>query len=70
MQYWQKLIRNNLFNFITLNKDNFFFKLKKIFLLTTLHMYLCDFTDINFFNLKEKNNQEIFSNRIAMDKLV
>ena len=36
------LIQSNIFskcNFITLYEDNFFSKLKKIFLLITLHMY-------------------------------
>ena len=32
-------LRNILLNFITLNEVNFFFKLKKIFLWITLHMY-------------------------------
>ena len=54
---------NNLFNFITLNEDNFFFKLKKIFLLITLHMYLCDCTDIHFFKSKK-----LFFDCIAMHK--
>ena len=40
-------LKNNLFNIITLNEDNFFFKLKKIFLLITLHMYLCDYAFIS-----------------------
>ena len=34
-----KNLRNNLFNFITVNEGNFFFKLKNIFLWITLSMY-------------------------------
>ena len=55
-----KTWRNNLFNFITLNKDKFFFKLKKIFLLVTLHMYLCDCANIHFLNSKKKEQLRIF----------
>ena len=35
---YRRNLRNNFLNFITLNKDNFFFELKKIFLLITLHI--------------------------------
>ena len=48
-------LRNNLFNFITQNEENCFFKLKKIFLWITLHICLY----VNFFNSKKNNFQEI-----------
>ena len=58
-----KSLRNNLFHFITLNENNFFFKLKKIFLLIKLHMYICDCANIHFSNSREKNNQKISLNQ-------
>ena len=72
-----KNLRTNLFNFITLNEDKFFFKLKKISLLIALHMHLCDRADIHFLNSKKKKqsrnfikSKKLFFDRIAMHKFV
>ena len=45
---------------LSLNEDNFFFNSKKIFLLITLLMYLCDCADIHFLNSKKKKQSRNF----------
>ena len=58
--YWFKYstgknLRNNLFNFITLNEKKFFFKLKKIFLWIKLRMYYATaYTFISLIQRKKK----------------
>ena len=72
-----KNVRNNIFNFVTLNKENLFFKLKKIFLWITLHVYYA--TAQKFISLIQRKNKEtknfsnskkLFFERIAMHQFV
>ena len=60
-----------------MNKENFFFKLKKIFLWITLSMYLCDCADNHFNNSKRKKqsrnffkSKKLFFDRIAKHKFI
>ena len=56
-----KNFKNNLFNFITLNEENFFSELKKIFLRITLHIYYATAQSlISLIQWKKKQSRNLF----------